>query len=96
MNTLFLSSLINKMLTFTTTEDHLLVSGKTFYIKEIIKTIGGRWCSGSFWVLPIFLDSADFRDAMQKDAEAACKAACNAAKKRNNSFRVNDSNFTTD
>jgi hypothetical protein len=92
MNTLFLSPLINKMLTFSTTEDHLLISGKTFYVKDIIKTLGGKRRNGSFWVLPIFLDSADLRDAMQRDAEAAC----NAARKTKNSFRVNGSIFTTD
>jgi hypothetical protein len=80
------------MITFSTTEDHLLISGKTFYIKEIIKTLGGKRRNGSFWVLPIFLDSADLRDAMQRDAEAACSAA----RRMKNSFRVNGYIFTTD
>ena len=91
-NTVILSPLFNKMITFSTTEDHLLISGKTFYIKEIIKTLGGKRRNGSFWVLPIFLDSADLRDAMQRDAEAAYKAAG----KMKNSFRLNSSIFTTD
>jgi len=91
MNTLFLSPLINKMLTFSTTEDHLLIGGKTFYVKDVIKTLGGKRRNGSFWVLPIFLDSADLREAMLMDAEAACKAA-----RKKNSFSVNSSIFTSD
>ena len=79
------------MLTFSTTEDHLLIGGKTFYVKDVIKTLGGKRRNGSFWVLPIFLDSADLREAMLMDAEAACKAA-----RKKNSFSVNSSIFTSD
>jgi hypothetical protein len=60
------------MLTFSTTEDTLLVSGKTIYIKDAIKDLGGRWNKrASCWALPIFLDSDSLREAMLGDALAA-------------------------
>jgi hypothetical protein len=63
------------MLSFNTTDDSLLIRGKTFYVKETIKNLGGQWNkASSCWTLPVFLDSDQLRYAMQKDAEAACKA----------------------
>jgi hypothetical protein len=63
------------MLTFRTTEDHLLIGGNTFYIKDAIRVLGGRWRKElSCWSLPIFLDNEELREVMQGDAEAACKA----------------------
>jgi hypothetical protein len=63
------------MLTFRTTEHHLIVGGKTFYIKDAIKILGGTWSKkSSSWYLPIFLDNEHLREVMQSDAEIAYKA----------------------
>lgn len=63
------------MLTFTTTEDYLLIGGKTFYIKDCIKTLGGKWRKeSSCWALCIFLDSEELRQAMLGDVNSAHKA----------------------
>ena len=62
------------MLTFSTTEDNLLVGGKTIYIKETIKDLGGKWNKrASCWALPIFLDSDSLREAMLGDVLSAYK-----------------------
>jgi len=60
------------MLTFKTTDDHLLVGGKTFYVKDVIKVIGGKWQSStSSWAIPVFLDNNLLRDTLQKDSDTA-------------------------
>lgn len=62
------------MLTFTTTEDYLLIGGKTFYIKESLRTLGAKWRKdSSSWALCIFFDSEELRNAMLKDVESAQK-----------------------
>jgi len=62
------------MLTFSTTEDTLLVGGKTIYIKDAIKNLGGKWNKRcSCWALPIFLDSDSLREAMLGDVITAYK-----------------------
>ena len=58
------------MLTFSTTEDHLEIRGKTMYVKDSLKMVGGQW-RGSYWTLPIFLDGEELREAILRDAEAA-------------------------
>jgi hypothetical protein len=60
------------MLSFSTTEDHLEIRGKTMYIKESLKMVGGQW-HGTYWTLPIFLDGEDLREAILRDAAAARK-----------------------
>jgi len=66
------------MLYFNTTTTSLLVSGKTFDIKEILKnSYQGRWDPTAYaWALPIELDS----DNLRKDLLDAEKAAKKAAK----------------
>ena len=62
------------MLTFTTTEDYLLICGKTAYIKDVLKCLGGKWKRhSSSWALPIFLDSETLREAMLGDVISAYK-----------------------
>jgi hypothetical protein len=63
------------MLTFSQTDKHLLVGGKTFYVKDIIRMVGGKWQpSSSSWAVPFYLDNEGFRETLQKDAETAYKA----------------------
>ena len=63
------------MLTFSTTDDHLLIGGKTFYIKESLRSLGAKWRKeSSCWALCIFLDNEDLRAAMLGDAKSAHKA----------------------
>ena len=70
----FLLPPFHKMLTFTTTEDYLLICGKTAYIKGILKFLGGKWKkTSSCWALPIFLDSESLREAMLGDVMTAYK-----------------------
>jgi hypothetical protein len=60
------------MLTFNTTDDYLIVGGKTVYIKAALKCLGGKWNKhSSCWSLPIFLDSTALREAMLGDAMSA-------------------------
>jgi hypothetical protein len=62
------------MLTFTTTEDYLLICGKTAYIKDVLKCLGGKWKKNtSCWAIPIFLDSDILREAMLGDVITAYK-----------------------
>lgn len=64
-----------KMLTFTTTKTHLNIGGKTFYAKEEIKALGGKWDPiSSSWTLPIDRDTEDFRKQLQEMATSAEKA----------------------
>jgi len=58
------------MLTFITTEEHLEIRGKTIYVRDSLKLVGGQW-HGTYWTLPIFLDGEELREAMLKDAAAA-------------------------
>ena len=70
------------MLYFETTDNSLLVRGKTFDIKEILKTsYRGRWDpTAHAWALPIELDSDDLRKDLLGAEKAAKKAAKEAAK----------------
>ena len=58
------------MLTFSTTEEHLEIRGKTVYVKDSLKLVGGQW-HGTYWTIPIFLDGEELREVMLRDAEAA-------------------------
>ena len=63
------------MLTFTTTDDYLLIGGKTFYIKESLRTLGAKWRKEtSSRALCVFFDSEELRHAMLRDVETAQKA----------------------
>lgn len=71
-------------LLFTTTATQLIVTGKTFPIKELLKALGGRWEQGR-WVLPLNADSPLTRARLvencrlgllaEKEAKEAEKAA---------------------
>lgn len=67
------------MLTFNKTEATLIISGKTFYAKEAIKAVGGKWdpstCS---WMLPVHIDS----DMLRKDLVEKAAATEKAEKKK--------------
>lgn len=55
------------MLVFTKNASNLVISGKTFYAKEAIKAVGGRWDSStSSWSLPAHLDSEMLRKEDRK------------------------------
>ena len=77
------------MLAFKKTEANLIISGKTFYAKEAIKAVGGKWDpSTSSWTLPAHIDSEMLRKNLmekavaiekvekkkEKDAKAAARA----------------------
>ena len=58
-----------KMLSFKKIQTYLIVSGKTFYAKEAIKTLGGKWDPVmSHWLLPAHLDSEMLRKDLQEKA----------------------------
>lgn len=57
------------MLSFKKIQTYLIVSGKTFYAKEAIKTLGGKWDPVmSHWLLPAHLDSEMLRKDLQEKA----------------------------
>ena len=58
---------------FTTTPENLIVTGKTFYVKEKLKALGGIWKSPQ-WLLPLDTDSALMRDNLKTDCQLAIKA----------------------
>ena len=51
-------------LQFKTDDKSLMISGKTFDIKDIIKSHGGRWDSQKQWCVPIEKDSPEFRASL--------------------------------
>ena len=51
------------MLTFTQTDKTLIISGRTFYAKDKIKALGGKW-SGGTWSLPVSMDTEENRAAL--------------------------------
>jgi hypothetical protein len=60
-------------LSFTRNENAVIVVGKTFYIKEAIKSLGGRW-DGHVWTLPLERYSDATRDQLEAAVAAAMKA----------------------
>ena len=63
-NSFFLLSFLPSfyMLHFHTTQLHLLVSGNTFPIKQILKHKGGLWkATTKTWFLPLAMDGEVFR-----------------------------------
>ena len=71
----------------TREETQLVVSGKTFEVKETIKSLGGKWDGARrIWTLPLELDTEETRTRLgaltkrqQEVAEAAAAAAEAAA-----------------
>jgi hypothetical protein len=62
------------MLKFTTSATSLLISGKTFHIKDILKSpsLQGQWDPrNNQWILPIEVDTKELR----KNLRAAAKGA---------------------
>lgn len=58
------------MLSFSKTQANLVISGKTFYAKEAIKALGGKWDpSTSSWMLPVHIDSEMLRKDLQGKAD---------------------------
>jgi hypothetical protein len=54
-------------LIFSTNNKSLVITGKTFYIKDVLKTLGAAWNPNlKMWELPIDLDSADLRAQLCK------------------------------
>lgn len=63
------------MLIFTQSAEKLVVSGKTFYAKDPIKSHGGIWDpQSSSWSIPLEKDSPEFRRTLQLEANALEKA----------------------
>jgi len=62
-------------LIFSTTDKSLIVGGNTFYAKEDIKALGGKWePSSKTWALPIQLDSTSLRTTLQDKRTATEKS----------------------
>ena len=68
----------------TREQTQLVVSGKTFEVKETIKTLGGKWDPARrCWTLPLELDTEETRTrlgALTKQVEEVAEAA--AAERR--------------
>jgi hypothetical protein len=63
------------MLAFKKTEANLIISGKTFYAKEAIKAVGGKWDPSIYsWTLPAHIDSEMLRKELTEKAGATEKA----------------------
>lgn len=61
----------SKMLEFKKTDTNLVIGGKTFYAREAIKALGGRWDGRErVWTLPVHIDSEMLRkDLIVKTTE---------------------------
>jgi hypothetical protein len=66
-------------LLFTTTATQLIVTGKTFPIKETLKALGGVWNSPR-WILPLNADSPLTRARLVENCRLAIKAEKEVAK----------------
>ena len=54
------------MLDFHTTTSHLVISGNTFPIKHIIKSVGGNWHAlTKTWLAPLAIDGQVFRISLR-------------------------------
>ena len=63
------------MLSFTRGQTNLIIGGKTFYAKESIKALGGKWDSHSVsWTLPIEIDTENLRRELEEASTSAKKA----------------------
>jgi hypothetical protein len=61
-------------LEFKTYDKSLIISGKTFVIKDLIKTNGGKWDDQKkSWSVPIEKDSPDFRLLLLDELNAAIR-----------------------
>jgi hypothetical protein len=81
------------MLTFSTTDHYLLVGGKTVYIKDVLRVLGGKWRKNySCWTLPIFLDNEGLREALLEEVSAFSKARSEVLKRTRstNSYEENN------
>jgi len=64
---------------FTVTDKNLIVTGKTFPIKEQLKALGGIWQSPR-WLLPLNADSPLVRAGLVEQCRLALKAEKEATK----------------
>ena len=63
------------MLAFKKTDANLIISGKTFYAKDAIKAVGGKWDPSIYsWTLPVHIDSEMLRKDLLEKAGATEKA----------------------
>lgn len=61
-------------LIFTIKDDSLMISGKSFYIKDYLKTLGGTWNPLlNAWRLPASADSEELRKNLSSRLEAVIK-----------------------
>lgn len=59
-------------LKFDTDKTYLSITGKTFHIKEMLKSLNAVWNSEkSCWLLPVHIDSSNLRSNLQEKAYAA-------------------------
>jgi hypothetical protein len=62
------------VLTFATTNTNLVISGKTFYAKDTIKALGGKWNpASSSWTLPLSCDNDELRFTLNQSVIAKIK-----------------------
>jgi len=64
---------------FTTTDKNLVITGKTFPIKEQLKALGGIWQSPQ-WLLPLNADTPLMRADLVEKCRLAIKAEKEATK----------------
>lgn len=77
------------MLSFSKTQANLVISGKTFYAKEAIKALGGKWDpSTSSWMLPVHIDSEMLRKDLQGKADTMEKTEKANARERKKAERA--------
>lgn len=74
------------MFSFNKTASNLVLSGKTFPVKETIKTLGGTWDSERYsWFFPLASDEKDILKKLEyaakliRDAKIAAKDAAKDA-----------------
>jgi hypothetical protein len=61
------------MLTFTQRSDTVIISGRTFYAKDKIKALGGKWSGSGTWSLPISMNTEENRAMLIATAEETYK-----------------------
>lgn len=60
------------MLNFKTIHTYLVIGGKTFHAKEVIKSFGGKWDPiMNAWLMPSIHDNEEFRKTLQYKASVA-------------------------
>ena len=61
-------------LIFNTDVKNLVISGKTFYVRDAIKALGGKWNpASSSWTLPLSCDNDELRFTLNQSIIAKIK-----------------------